>query len=178
MPGTTDMHGPNNTGHGRGHRVDSFARFRHVVATNPEKLRNMPALAKELGIGASTAYRYRQQLAQLQADDEPGSSGLPQETRSPPEPLAAAQPTDEQQGQLTPEEVNQEIAKILRMARRIRGFRRTNKAVTDAYIAEQLGIDVADIETTLRFEQGYLEIERRLKHQQPHNGLGEHRSRK
>ena len=141
MPGTTGVNGQNNTGHRRARSADSFARFRHVAATQPEKLRNLPALSKELGIGESTAYKYRQQLARLGAETETGNSGLPHETSSPPEPLATTSPTDEQQGQLTPEEVDQEIATILRMARRIRGFRRMNTAVTDAYIAEQLGID-------------------------------------
>jgi hypothetical protein len=174
----TDVNGPNNNGHGRARRSDSVARFRQVAATNPEKLNNIPALAKELGIGESTAYKYRQRLAQLGIEAEPGRSGPQRDPSSPPEPLAAAQPPQEQHGRLTPAEVDQEIAKILLMARRIRGFRRTNTAVTDAYIAERLGIDVADIATTLRFEQGYLEIERRLKHQQPHNGSGEGRSGK
>jgi len=178
VPETTGVNGPTNPGHGRARSADSFARFHHVAATQPEKLRNLPALAKELGIGESTAYKYRQRLAHLQAEAAPGRSSPQHEPRNPSEPRSAAQPTDEQQGRLTPEEVDQEIANILRMARRIRGLRRTNPAVTDAYIAEQLGIAVADIATTLRFEQGYLEIERRLKHQQPHNSSAEDRSRK
>ncbi len=165
MPETTGVNGSNNNGHGRARSADSFARFRHVAATQPEKLRNIPALAKELGIGESTAYKYRQRLAQLQAEEETGKSGPQHEPGSPPDPLAAAQPPQEQHERLTPAEVDHEIATILRMARRIRGFRRTDTAVTDAEIAERLGIAVADIEKTLRFEQGYLEIERRLKQQ-------------
>ncbi len=176
MPGTTDVNGPHHTGPGRASSTDSFARFRHIAATQPEKLRNLPALAKELGIAASTAYRYRQRLARLQAEAAPGRNGAPAGTPSPPEPPTAAQPPHPEPGALTLEEIDHEIATILRMARRIRGFRRTNTAVTDAYIAEQLGIAVGDIDKTLRFEQVYEEIERRFKHQQPHNGAGERRS--
>ncbi len=163
MLGTTSLNAPQSDGPARASSADSFARFCHVAATNPEKLSNIPALAKELGIGESTAYRYRQRFAQLGAEAETGRSGPRDGTSTPPEPLAAAQPTQTDQGQLTPAEVDQEIANILLMAKRIRGFRRTSKDVTDAYIAERLGIEVADVEKTLRFEKGYLEIERRLK---------------
>src|SRR3712207_2200733 len=150
------------------HRTaDNFARFRHVATTQPEKLRNIPALAKELGIGESTAYKYRQRLAHLPAED---GTDRPAVTGADAQPPAVAPHPVEAAAQLTPEEVDQEIATILRMARRIRGFRRTNKAVTDAEIAAQLGIAEADIDTTLRFAQVYGEIERRLNHQQPQNG--------
>jgi hypothetical protein len=162
MPGTTRLNTPQSDGRGRASRADSFARFCQVAATQPEKLRHLPALAKELGIGESTAYKYRQRFAQLRADEAPGRNGATEGIHSPLEPPSAAQPPQEDQGQLTPAEVDQEIAKILLMARRIRGFRRTRKDVPDAYIAERLGIEVADIAKTLRFEQGYVEIERRL----------------
>ncbi len=165
MPGTTGLNAPKSNGQLRASSADSFARFSQVAATNPEKLRNIPALAKELGIGESTAYRYRQRLAQLRAEEETLRSGPSHGTSSPPEPLAAAQQPQAHQGRLTPAEVDQEIAKILLMARRIRGFRRTRKDATDEYIAGRLGIEVADIEKTLRFEEGYLEIERRVKQQ-------------
>src|SRR3712207_8189804 len=93
------------------HRTaDNFARFRQVAATNPEKLRNIPALAKELGIGESTAYKYRQRFAHLGIEAETGSSGPQHATSSPPEPLPAAPPTQAGQARLTPEEVDQEIA--------------------------------------------------------------------
>jgi hypothetical protein len=151
MPGTTGLNGPQSNRPGRASRADSFARFCHVAATQPEKLRHMPALAKELGIGESTAYRYRQRFAQLRAEEEPGRNGAREGIASPPELRSAAQPPDEDHGQLTPEEVDHEIAKIFLMARRIRGFRRTRQAVTDAYIAERLGIGVADIDKTVRF---------------------------
>jgi hypothetical protein len=186
MPGTTGLNGPHRTGPGRTSSMDSFARFRQVATTQPEKLRNLPALAKELGIGESTAYRYRQRLARLRAEAAPARNGSPEGTLRPADPPAAAQQPHAHAGppvstqpptgaphpaadaaQLTPKEVDQEISKILVMARRIRGFRRTRKAVTDTYIAAQLGIEVADIAITLRFEQVYLELERRL-HQHKH----------
>ncbi len=164
MPGTTSLNAPQGDGRVRASRADSFARFCQVAATQPEKLRHMPALAKELGIGESTAYKYRQRFAQLRAEEEAGRNGAREGLLRPPAPPAAAQPPHEDQGRLTPEEVDQEIAKILLMARRIRGFRRTRQGVTDAYIAERLGIEVADIAKTVRFEQIYVEIERRLGH--------------
>jgi len=171
MPGTTDLPAPPSNGPVRANSTDSFARFRQVAAAQPEKLRNMPALAKELGIAESTTYRYRQRLAQLAAAAET-VSGPPDGTSSRPEPHSAVQQPDEEPGRLTPEEVDHEIAKILLMARRIRGFRRARQAVTDAEIAERLGIAIADIEKTVRFEQGYVEIERRLQQQKNQRDSG------
>ncbi len=164
--------------------ADNFERFLQAVTEHPEKLQQMPALARELGIGESTAYKYRQRFAQLaqqprQQPPRSPSNGQPAREGAGDTRKEAAQQRSEAAGaQLTPEEVDQEIAKILHMARRIRGFRRARPAMTDAEIAARLGIAVADIATTLRFEQGYLEIERRLHHQQTHNGAGERRSRK
>ena len=178
MSGTIGLNGHNNNGHGRARSADSFARFRELVTTQPEKLRNMSALARELGIGESTAYKYRQRLAHLRAEAETATGSPQPELSRSQEPRSAAQPTHDQHGLLTPAEVDQEIAKILLMARRIRQFRRLRQHAPDAEIAERLGIAVADIATTLRFEQGYLEIQRRLRHQQPHNGSGARRSRK
>jgi hypothetical protein len=172
MPGTTGLNAPQGDGRVRTSNADSFARFCHLAATQPEKLRNMPALAKELGIGESTAYRYRQRFTQLQAAEEPGRNGAREGLLSPPERRAAAQPPHEDHGRLTPEEVDQEIAKILLMARRIRGFHRTRKDTTDEYIANRLGIEVTDIEKTLRFEQVYVALERRVHYQNHPDGGG------
>jgi hypothetical protein len=162
MAGTTGLNGPQSNGPGRANSADSFAKFSEVAATQPEKLGNMPALAKELGIAESTAYRYRQRFTHLRAEEKPGRNGAREGLLSPPELRAAAHQPQAQHGRLTPEEVDQEITNILVMARRIRGFRRTRKDIPDEYIANRLGIEVADIEKTLRFEQVYVEIERRL----------------
>jgi hypothetical protein len=168
MPGTTGLNAPQGDGRVRASSTDSFARFCQIAAMHPEKLRHMPALAKELGIGESTAYKYRHRFAQLRAEEEPGRNGATEGRLRPLEPPSTAQPLHEDQGQLTPEEVDHEIAKILLMARRIRGFRRTRKDIPDEYVANRLGIEVADIEKTLRFEQVYVALERRVHHHKNH----------
>jgi hypothetical protein len=92
MPGATDLNAPQSDGRVRASRADSFARFCQVAATQPEKLRHLPALAKELGIAESTAYKYRQRFAQLQAEAETVRSGPHNGTSNPLEPPSAAQP--------------------------------------------------------------------------------------
>jgi hypothetical protein len=152
--------------------TENFERFLQAVTKNPEKLRNLPAIARELGIGESTAYKYRQRLAQMAQQPrqkQPSSTFNGQPSREETgyigeeetQPRTGLAQPEEEVSHLPPEEVDQEIAKILHMAGRISGLKSVGR--DDAYIAQRLRIAVEDIGKTLNFAAGYRKIEERVR---------------